>query len=155
MSQVVSMAQTVAESCPSVQTVRMNGRVVDTAIAAAAALLLLSGCSATGATDGLAPTVTVTAEPHSESPEIGDELTPLNAWDICFAHTTTQVRSDLTEWSRYAAEQVEQLSAGTFVVTIDNVRSGSDADDFGTVTCRVEGRVGGAIIAEWARSSSS
>jgi hypothetical protein len=131
------------------------------AIAGAAALMILTGCTGPGATDP-APTVTVTAEPNAAGPNaagpdasgpgVGDELTPLAAWDICFAHTTTQVKSDLTEWSPYAPGHVEQPSVGAFIVTIENVRSGGDSDDFGTVTCRVEGRVGGAIIVEWARN---
>lgn len=119
--------------------------------AAVAALALLAGCSSSVPTNSPepAPTVTVTAEPVA--PAVGDELTPLNAWDICFAHTTTQVQSDLTEWSPFSDELVEQPSTGTFVVTIENVRAGSDGD-FGAVTCQVEGRVGGPIISEWERS---
>lgn len=127
----------------------MYRRMIPAAVAGAAAVLLLAGCTSPEATRAPAPTVTVTAEPGTANPDVGDELTPLAAWDICFAHTFAQTRSDVTEWSPFSEELVEQPSTGTFIVTIENVRSEGDLQDFGTVTCQVEGRVGGAIIAEW------
>jgi hypothetical protein len=90
---------------------------------------------------------------HAEgpAPAVGDELTALNAWDICFAHTTTQVDSDLTEWGRFSPDAVDQNGPGSFTVTISGVRNGSEAA--GTVTCVVEGTVGGVVLASWSRDA--
>ena len=131
-------------------------------VVATAAVLTLAGCAATQPVNvSPGPTVTVTASPPAvpdsadpsdgSAPKVGDELTPLNAWDICFAHTTTQVDSDITEWSGFSSGLVDQRGPGTFVVTIENVRSGTETD-IGTVTCTVEGRVGGVYLREWTRT---
>jgi hypothetical protein len=124
------------------------------AIGAVAVLGLLTGCAtAPAASVTPAPTVTITTSPEAQSPreaQVGDSLTSLDAWDVCFAHTTTQVQSDLTEWSRYSPDLVVEQSTG-FIVTIKGVRTGT-GKDFGTVTCEVEGRVGGVVIASWKRT---
>ena len=49
----------------------------------------------------------------------------LNAWDVCFAHTTAQVDSDLTEWGRFSPDAVMQRGPGSFTVRISNVRDGA------------------------------
>lgn len=132
-------------------------------VVATAAVLALTGCGVTqsgGVSPG--PTVTVTASPpaiptdstgpsEGTAPKVGDQLTPLNAWDVCFAHTTTQVDSDITEWSRFSPDLVVQHGPGSFTVTIENVRSGMETD-IGTVTCTVEGRVGGVYLRDWTRT---
>ncbi|HEY9477157.1 MAG TPA: hypothetical protein VIQ26_01865 [Microbacteriaceae bacterium] len=109
------------------------------------------------ATPAPAPTVTVTATPAPApaptppQPAVGDELTALNVWDVCFAHTTAQVDSDLTEWGRFSPNAVTQRGPGSFTVRISNVRNGAEAG--ATVTCIVEGRVGGVILMSWSRDA--
>jgi hypothetical protein len=127
-------------------------------IGTVAVALVLSGCSSLPQPSRApAPTVTVTATPQpSTTPtgeaapggvKVGDDLTPLEAWDICFAHTTTQVNSDLTEWARFDSAAVTQQGPGSFHVAIAGVRNDSGAA--GTVECVVEGRVGGVVLADW------
>lgn len=134
-------------------------------IALVGSSLLLAGCaSAPQVITTPGPTVTVTATPSAEppaasaapdpvvapSPQVGDALTPLNAWDVCFAHTTAMVNSDMTEWSRFSADAVKQNGPGSFTVTIADVRNNSDAPK--KVSCVVEGRLGGVVLAHWSRN---
>ena len=129
-------------------------------IGAVAATLVLSGCSSSPQPNqSPAPTVTVTATPEpattptGEAPpattttKVGDALTPLEVWDICFAHTTAQVNSDMTEWARFDPAAVTQRGPGSFQVAIAGVRD--DSGPAGTVECVVEGRVGGVVLADW------
>ena len=126
-----------------------------------AVALALSGCSSSPQPVRPAPTVTLTATPEPSSipngeaaqatAKVGDDLTPLEAWDICFAHTTTQVNSDLTEWARFDPAAVTQQGPGSFHVAIAGVRD--DSDVAGTVQCVVEGRVGGVVLADWSHQA--
>jgi hypothetical protein len=134
-------------------------------VAIAASTLLLMGCTPGEISPAATVTVTVSPPPGSddspeapELPEVGDDLTKLEAWDLCFSRTQTETGSDMTEWSRYSPDLVSQVSPWRLEVTIENVRQGGLNDDsfmheaFGTVNCAVEGRVGAVVVVEWTRT---
>ena len=114
----------------------------------------LTGCSSpsTAAVESTpAPTVTVTVAPSpAEGQQVGDDFTPLEAWDICVARTQQETQSDWTEWAHYSPDAVKKPGQGEATVTITNVRSNTD-DNSKTVTCSVSGRVGAIAVDSWVR----
>jgi hypothetical protein len=118
----------------------------------AALLPALAGCASAQPSDP-SPTVKITSVPAATARahavggahvQIGAALTRIEAWDICYAHTSTEVDSDASDWGRYTPSAVDQQGPGRFVVTITNVTDNSD--QVGTVTCTVNGRIGEATI---------
>ena len=118
-------------------------------------VLALTGCASgpktiVKTTPG--PTVTVTASPSAAADglRIGDDISPIEAWDVCVARTQQETASDWTEWAHYSDIAVHKNGAGSQTVTIKSVRSSAD-DTFKTVTCTVEGRVGAMSVTAWVR----